>query len=78
MDTEEHDELLYKLDERMERIENEHLRRLREIEQEVTKNSKDIDNLQSNVKRNTTILGGVATAATGIVLWVADKLSRFL
>jgi hypothetical protein len=78
MDEQEQEELLYKLDERMERIENEHLRRLREIDKQVTQNSKDIDDLQANVKRNTTIIGGIGTTATAFVLWVADKLSRFL
>jgi hypothetical protein len=74
MDDKEHDEILYRLDERTERV-DEHLNRL---EKNVAQNEASIDNIQSKVDRNTTILGGVGTIFTAVSVWVADKVSRFV
>lgn len=74
MDSKEQEEILYRLDERTERV-DAHLKRL---EKEVAENSKDIDDLQSSVDKNTTIIGGVGTAVTGVLIWFADKVTRII
>lgn len=67
-------EILYRLDERTERIDN----RIDELSDDVTKNKQDINSLQDKVRRNTTILGGIGSAATAVVLWVSDKVGNLI
>lgn len=57
--------LLHRLDEKTERID----RRLEEVTTQVGDNSDDIDTLQSRVRRNTTIIGGVTTGITAVAMW---------
>lgn len=51
--------------------------RMDNLRGDINNNENDINELQDTVKRNTTIIGGVATAATAFLLWVADKLRLF-
>jgi len=48
--------------------------RMNSMDQEINKNSDDIDVLEENVERNKTILGGFVTGVTGVFLWAMDKL----
>jgi uncharacterized protein YoxC len=56
---------------------SEHIdRKVTKLDEKVNGNAKDIDDLQSRVKRNTTIIN-IATAGIGAVgVWVMDKLSK--
>jgi uncharacterized protein HemX len=74
MDEQEMEKILYQLDERTKRVDES----IDRIEEKAQKNSKEIDKLQDKVSRNSTILGGIGTAATGVILWVSDKVSRFM
>lgn len=65
--------LLHRVDERTERINS----RVDKAVEKAEANADDIDNLQTDVQRNKTILGGFTVGATSFMLWVADKLSRF-
>jgi len=49
---------------------------LEEINDDVQKNQRDINDLQSKVKRNTTIINAVTVGLGSVVLWVSDKLTR--
>jgi peptidoglycan hydrolase CwlO-like protein len=49
---------------------------LQDIDDKVDKNRRDINDLQSNVKRNTTIINAVTVGLSGVVLWISDKLTR--
>lgn len=49
---------------------------LEDIDAKVDKNRQDINDLQSNVKRNTTIINAVTVGLSGVVLWISDKLTR--
>jgi len=44
------------------------------MDQEINKNSDDINALEEDVGRNKTILGGFVTGVTGVFLWALDKL----
>jgi len=48
--------------------------RMNSMDQEIKKNTDDIDALEENVERNKTILGGFVTGVTGVFLWSMDKL----
>jgi hypothetical protein len=74
MDEDEMEEILYRLDERTKRVDD----KLNRLDRETTKNSKDIDELQDVTRRNATVLGGVATAVSGVAIWFSDKLSRVI
>lgn len=52
--------------------------RIDKIQGQTMKNAEDIDDLQSTVSRNSTILGGVATGVSAVVLWLSDKLTRLI
>lgn len=52
--------------------------RMDSMREDISDNSNDIDNLQSKVGRNSTILGGLATLGSGIILWLSDKVSRVI
>jgi archaellum component FlaC len=86
MDDSEHDQLseihdevqgsnaaLGAIDERTRNIENQ----LDNISDDVSKNEKDINDIQSKVKRNTTIINAVTVGLGSVLIWVADKLTRF-
>lgn len=78
MDGQEHDELLYRLDERTARIEQEHLRRLEKVEKATTKNRAKIDSLDDRVQKNETKIniaaGGIGAAGAGVAAWTAKIL----
>lgn len=46
------------------------------VSKEVEHNRAEIDELQSKVKRNTTIINAVTIGLSSFVLWVSDKLTR--
>jgi hypothetical protein len=48
--------------------------RMNSMDQEINKNSDDINALEEDVGRNKTILGGFVTGVTGVFLWSMDKL----
>lgn len=77
MDSEEK-ELLYRVDERLARIEQEHIRRLSEVEGDVESLDNIVDEHSNRIQRNETIIaiitGGLGTTLAG----VAAKLSGFL
>lgn len=50
---------------------------LESISADVQENQRDIDDLQTKVKRNTVIINGVTVGLGSVLLWVADKISRF-
>lgn len=59
--------------------------RTRNIERQVDKlsdnisdNEDDINDLEDSVKRNTTIVTGFTGGVSMILLWLSDKVSRFL
>lgn len=78
MDGQEHDELLYRLDERTERIEKEHLRRLENVEDNVARNYGLIQTIDDRVQRNETKIniasGSMGAVAAGIAAWTAKAL----
>lgn len=74
MEERESDEILYRLDERQQQIDEKLDRAIDRTE----KNAQDIDELQGKVKRNTTIVTGVTGGVSMVLLWVADKVTRFL
>jgi len=48
--------------------------RMNSMDQEIKKNTDDIDALEENVERNKTILGGFVSGITGLFLWALNKL----
>lgn len=74
MNQKERDELLYRLDERTERVDEA----IERIDERIDENANDIDDLQLKVRRNSTALGGIGTGLTAVLVWVADKLARFM
>lgn len=74
MNEPERDELLYRIDERTQAIDQ----KVTKINSRVSENEETIDGLQSKVKRNSTILGGIGTGVTAVLLWVSDKLTRLV
>jgi predicted nucleic acid-binding Zn-ribbon protein len=62
------------IDERTRSIQRE----LENISDSVEDNETDIDKLQSEVKRNTTIVGGVTGGLGMVLLWLADKVTRVM
>lgn len=46
------------------------------ISDDVDDNEEKINELQDQVKRNSTIINAVTVGMSGIVLWIADKLTR--
>lgn len=48
------------------------------MEDDVVGNRDDIDELQGKVRRNSTIIGGIGTGLSALILWAADKLSRII
>jgi peptidoglycan hydrolase CwlO-like protein len=48
--------------------------RMNSMDQEINKNTDDIDALEENVERNKTILGGFVTGVTGVFVWALNKL----
>lgn len=52
--------------------------RTENLDERVSDNTEEIDTLQSQVDRNTTILGGFGTGAAAVLLWVSDKLTRLI
>lgn len=62
------------IDERTRNIE----RQLEEIQDNVDDNSEDIDEIQGKVKRNTTVITGATGGMSMVLIWVSDKLTRFL
>lgn len=85
MDEQEHEQLdniysevrgshtqLGAIDERTQNIQDS----IEDISEEVDKNRQEIDELQSKVKRNTTIINAVTVGLSGILLWISDKLTR--
>jgi chromosome segregation ATPase len=73
MDEQEMEKILYQLDERTKRVDES----IDRIEAKAEENSNDIDNLEEKVSRNSTVLGGITTAAGGVLIWVSDKVARF-
>jgi chromosome segregation ATPase len=65
---------LGRIDERTRNME----RNLNGLSDEIQANREDIDNLQSEVKRNTTVINAVSLGLSGLVIWAADKAGRFL
>jgi len=85
MDDSEHDQLddihnevagsnekLGAIDERTRNIESQ----IKSLSDEVQTNRSDLDQLQSQVRRNTTIINAVTVGASAFVLWISDKLTR--
>lgn len=67
-------EVLARLDERTKRIDSKLDRAMKETQS----NREDVDELQDKVRRNTTILTGVASGVTAVVLWLSDKVTRLI
>jgi hypothetical protein len=77
MDNKERDEILYRVDERTERMEEEMLRRMEKLENKVGENSGRIDTVESNTLENSndlkraktllTVIGGAVLTALGKV-----------
>jgi len=63
---------LGRIDERTRNIQDY----LESVSASVDENEEDINELQSQVKRNTTIVGGITAAAMGLLFWVSDKITR--
>jgi len=53
-------------------------RHLESLSKEVSDNEEDINDLEGKVKRNTTIVTGATGGVSMILLWVSDKVTRFL
>lgn len=53
-------------------------RQLEKVSDNVSENEQDIDDLESKVKRNTTIVTGVTGGISVVLLWVSDKITRLL
>lgn len=62
------------IDERTQNLDS----RLQDIRESVRDNREDINEVEAQVSRNKTILGGLGAAATAVMLWAADKIGRFL
>lgn len=65
--------MLHRVDERTERMDD----RLDTAIERTESNQEDIDALEDQVQRNTTIIGGITGGVGMIVMWAADKISRF-
>jgi hypothetical protein len=66
--------LLHRVDERTEHINDSVDKALVKAED----NADDIDEIRGKVQRNTTVLGGITGGVGMIVMWGADKISRFM
>lgn len=66
------EEVLYRVDERTKHIEN----RIEDVASGVEDNRQDIDDIESKVKRNTTILNAFTVGGIAVTTWIADKLTR--
>lgn len=62
------------INERTRNIENQ----LERISENVSDNEEDINDLEADVKRNTTIVTGAAGGMSMILLWLSDKISRII
>jgi len=77
MDNKERDEILYRVDERTERMEEEMIRRMEKLENKVGENRGRIDTVESNTLENSndlkraktllTVIGGAVLTALGKV-----------
>lgn len=78
MDEMEQEELLYRLDERTERIEQEHMRRLKEVERDVAKNQAATESNEKRIQRNEThvkyMTGGISTLVGAVIAKLAGLL----
>ncbi len=52
--------------------------RMNTMEEDIKLNSNDIDKLEDTASRNSTILGGFLTGASALLLWISDKLTKFV
>jgi peptidoglycan hydrolase CwlO-like protein len=52
-------------------------KKLEKVSENVSENEGDIDDLEDGVKRNTVIINAVTVGLSGVVLWAADKITRF-
>jgi len=50
--------------------------RLQNVKEEAEKNSNDIDNLESSVNRNTTVVAGITSTVTASLVWIGNKLLK--
>ena len=66
-------EILYRVDERVEHIDS----RLDKAVSTVDENAEEIDEVQQQVQRNTTIINAATVGLSSLLVWTADKLSRF-
>jgi peptidoglycan hydrolase CwlO-like protein len=48
------------------------------INEKAEENRRDIDELESKVKRNTTIVGGFSAGGMAVVIWLSDKITRLV
>lgn len=78
MDQMEEDELLYRLDERTKRIEEEHLRRLDAVEGQVSANRGAIETLDNRVQRNETLITIMTGGLGAIGAAVAAKFGAVM
>lgn len=67
-------QMLHRVDERTERMDN----RMDRIVAGQERNADDIDDLQENVGRNTTILNGLTLGVSGALSWVFGKLGGLI
>ena len=62
------------INERTRNIEN----KMEKISENVSDNEADINDLEDDVKRNTTIVTGVTGGISMVLLWFSDKITRLV
>lgn len=65
---------LGQMDERTKRID----RKVDRLVDTADTNQKQIQKNSQKIKRNTTVLGGYSAAVAALMVWGADKITRFL
>lgn len=78
MEDGEQEELLYRLDERTERIEEEHLRRLSDVEKAVGSLERQTEANESRIQRNETVLKFMTGGLTAAGAFIAAKFQAIL
>lgn len=66
-------DVLIQVNERTKHIDS----RVDKIADSVEGNQGDINDLEDDVQRNTTVINGITVGGIAVITWISDKISRF-